>query len=66
MSFGPDVYLKRATVEITRDPVTAGIEKRLKWLGRVEEQGGAIDGTRFAQTNELKSNLGSLAFKRSR
>jgi hypothetical protein len=31
-SFGPGVYLKRATVEITDDPITHGIEARLPWL----------------------------------
>lgn len=31
-SFGPGVYLKRATVEITDDPITYGIEARLPWL----------------------------------
>lgn len=31
-SFGPGVKLKRITVEITDDPVTSGIEKRLGWL----------------------------------
>ena len=32
-SFGPGVTLKRITVEVTNDPVTTGIEKRLGWLG---------------------------------
>lgn len=31
-SFGPGVTLKRITVEVTNDPVTTGIEKRLGWL----------------------------------
>jgi hypothetical protein len=31
-SFGPDVVLKRASVEITNDPITTGIEGRLPWL----------------------------------
>ena len=31
-SYGPGVKLKRITVEITDDPVTSGIEKRLGWL----------------------------------
>jgi hypothetical protein len=30
--FGPGVKLIRATIEITKDPVTTGIEKRLPWL----------------------------------
>lgn len=31
-TFGDDVKLKRITVELTDDPVTTGIEKRLEWL----------------------------------
>jgi hypothetical protein len=31
-SFGPGVTLKSATVEITDDPITMGIETRLPWL----------------------------------
>jgi hypothetical protein len=31
-SFGAGVRLKRITLEITEDPVTTGIEKRLAWL----------------------------------
>jgi hypothetical protein len=31
-SFGPGVSLRRATIEITDDPVTTGIEAKLKWL----------------------------------
>lgn len=34
-SFGAGVRLKRATIEMTSDPVTTGIEKRLGWLGQV-------------------------------
>lgn len=32
-SFGPNIRLKRITVEVTDDDVTTGIEKRLRWLG---------------------------------
>lgn len=31
-SFGDGISLKRITVEVTEDPVTTGIEKRLGWL----------------------------------
>jgi hypothetical protein len=62
-SFGPGVRLADATIEITDDPVTNGIEKRLPWLKAVEERGGALDGTRFPDNNALKSNLGGLAFR---
>jgi hypothetical protein len=41
-SFGRGVYLKRATVEITKEPVTTGITKRLAWLERLK--GGYLHG----------------------
>jgi hypothetical protein len=30
-TFGPDVHFKRAWIEMTSDPVTRGIEKKLPW-----------------------------------
>ena len=36
-SFGSGVQLKRTTVEMTNDPVTTGIKKRLRWLGNYPE-----------------------------
>lgn len=41
-SYGPGVKLKRITVEITDDPVTSGIEKRLGWLEAVGRQRGTL------------------------
>jgi hypothetical protein len=38
-SIGPGVTLRRITLQITDDPVTTGIEKRLGWLAR---QSGAL------------------------
>jgi hypothetical protein len=36
-SFGEGVRLKRITVQLTDDPLTTGIEKRLGWLGQYPE-----------------------------
>jgi hypothetical protein len=36
-AFGPGVTLKRITVQVTDEPVTTGIEKRLGWLGAYPE-----------------------------
>ncbi len=36
-AFGKGVTLKRITVQITDEPVTTGIEKRLEWLGQYPE-----------------------------
>lgn len=35
-NFGPGVALKRITVQITSDPVSAGIGKRLSWITKME------------------------------
>lgn len=42
--FGPGVVLKRITVQLTDDPVTTGIEKRLVWLPK--QKGSFIPLTR--------------------
>ncbi len=36
-SFGEGVTLRRITLQITNEPVTTGIEKRLGWLGKFPE-----------------------------
>jgi hypothetical protein len=36
-SFGPGVKIRRITVQITNDPMTTGIEKRLKWLDSLDD-----------------------------
>ena len=43
-AFGSGVKLKRITVQLTDDPVTAGIEKRLTWLPGVYQ---TVDRTHF-------------------
>jgi len=32
-SFGPGVKLLRATIEMTNDPVTTGLDQKLPWIG---------------------------------
>ncbi len=56
-SFGPGVRLKRATIEISTDPVTTGIEKRLGWLNRLDSY-RTIPTNPF--TNTLPSEIGYL------
>jgi len=36
-AFGPGVRLRRITIAVTNDGVTRGIEKRLPWIGRLED-----------------------------
>ena len=54
-SFGPGAKLRQITVELTDDPVTTGIEKRLGWLKQSEDGGldpslGAFANPSLAQT----------------
>ena len=63
-AFGPSVHWRGATIEIVRDPPTGGISQRLAWFQDWEKRGGALDGTRFPDTNRLSANIGILAFKR--
>lgn len=41
-TFGAGVSLKRITVQMTDDPVTTGIEKRLGWFRNVANSGGGL------------------------
>jgi hypothetical protein len=59
-SFGPGVTLKRITVEVTKDPVTTGIEKRLGWLGQFYSK--RLDGQRFGDGSSFANSLASGAF----
>ncbi|MGO9135058.1 MAG: hypothetical protein ACLP8A_13580 [Methylovirgula sp.] len=65
-SFGPGVRLVRATVEITDDPVTTGIEKWLVWLPRFEANHASLDGDMSIARDvhaPLRNKLGSGEFK---
>lgn len=61
-SFGLGVKLKRVTVEITDDPVTTGIEKRLGWLGNIK---GKFSSSQFPADLHLGnfSGMFSTEFK---
>ena len=66
-SFGAGVRLKRATLEITSDPVTTGIEKRLGWLPQYYDK--RLDGQRYGTidtTNRVANSLSSGVFKAGR
>jgi hypothetical protein len=55
MHFGPGVQLKRITVEVTKDAVTTGIEKRLGWLPK--HRNISFAGNRYTADNSLADNL---------
>ncbi len=64
-AFGPGVYLKQAWVEITSDPVTTGIEKRLPWLHALRERRARLDGDNKIGVSgkELVNRLGPGSFQ---
>jgi hypothetical protein len=64
-SFGPGVYLERATIEITKDSISKGIEKRLSWIGPLRTRGASLDGdTSVARrSNALANILGPGSFQ---
>lgn len=62
-SFGPGVKLKRITVEITDDPVTNGIGKRLGWLG-LKGREGLDDTLGVTSRPTLSQKLGFSDFAR--
>lgn len=61
-SFGPGVKLRRITVELTDDPVTTGIEKRLGWLAALRN-GGMLSGQQFFNNSNSAQNLSYNDFK---
>lgn len=59
-TFGPGVRLKAITVEITDDPVTSGIEKRLGWI---RGHRGSLDFTGRLHPNAPEKDVTSSAFQ---
>lgn len=56
-SFGPGVSLQRATIEITDDPVTRGITKKLTWLPALEKRAARSMERSSPPTKILKAVL---------
>ena len=54
------IGVKRIIVEVTDDPVTTGLEKRLGWLG--EYYSKRLDGQRFGNGLNFANSLSSGAF----
>jgi hypothetical protein len=61
-SLGSGVTLVNATIEIARDPVTTGIEKRLPWLPGKKGKPGSITGAMSATPNRPELNLTGYEF----
>lgn len=64
--FGPGYRLKSVTIELTDDPVTEGVMRRVfPWLVDVWRKGGSIDGTvgtSLSNPNRLADILGKGSF----
>lgn len=60
-----DIGVKRITIEITDEPASDEIEKRLPWLDRYDEENRRLNGRNNAAigTSELSDNLASGAFR---
>lgn len=58
-TFGEGVKLVSATIEITDEPVTTGIENVLGWLG--EYYNKRLDGDRFGYANAVNKTANSLS-----
>ena len=52
-AYGQGVKLKRITIQLTDDPLTTGIEKRLGWLGKYPEP--RLDSSYRGSTNPILS-----------
>jgi hypothetical protein len=64
-TFGPGVRLASATLEMTDDRVTTGIDKKLPWLGELKAKKASLDGdTSLARSsNALANVLGTGSFQ---
>lgn len=60
-SFGKGTSLKRVTLQVTDDPVTMGIEKRLRWLP--EYRGKMLDGSPLQHSRSLSNSLSRADFQ---
>jgi hypothetical protein len=68
-AFGPGVTLKRATLEITDEPITTGIEKRIGWMAWssskwIEFASDGFEPMRIRNSNGTVTSIPRLEFKR--
>ncbi len=62
-SFGRGVTLQSATIEVTDEQLTRGIEKKLPWLPEIKKNGWLLSGARFPQSESLPDLIHGLWFK---
>jgi hypothetical protein len=59
-AFGQGVRLRRATIQMTDDPVTTGIENKLPWIVTIR---GYLDGRTVSPKTTAANSLSSADFK---
>ena len=59
-AFGPGYALRSITVQITEEPVTTMIKKKLRWLSSYRNK--TFAGNRYAVDNSLADSLGTGSF----
>ena len=64
-TFGPGYRITKATIEVTDEPLTHEIEKKLPWLIELYKRHARLNGSNSIGicTNELSDRLGSGDFK---
>jgi hypothetical protein len=65
-TLGPDIRLVRTTIEVTKEPITTGIEKKLPWLKTLEIAGTALSGERYPRREDTASRLDGGDFRRTK
>lgn len=56
-TFGPGYRITKATIEVTDEPLTHGIEKKLPWLKTLEQRNLTLAGKRYARIGDGISSL---------
>ena len=64
-TFGPGYRITKATIEVTDEPLSTGIEKKLPWLSEIYKRRARLNGSTSIGigTNELSDILGTGNFK---
>lgn len=62
-TIGPGVSFRRATIEVTDDKLTTGIDKKLPWLVQLEKAKTYLDGSFTSDRKSLVNALSVGSFK---
>lgn len=65
-ALGSGVSIARATIEVTTDPVTLGLEEKLPWLPGRRNEGIYLDGQHSSDGKTLANELSKDSFMRGR